>query len=220
MQEGATAVKESLNDKLIVALVTFILTSLLGALWTFLLSSRSWERQTRLTLYKERYQEGTKFLDQLSELIGKRFFLLKRLLWAIEAGEVKGIQNANKQYFEVVQEWNRQFWLNRNKVRLLVDEVQAQQFLNYDDETRLEKPMSVHYAFVRTHKLVMVAKNDKAQLVPAQKALDSLNWKCSTFLEQLTTNFLLKATSLNLLTVPIQNSSIPDRIDQNDEKQE
>ena len=202
----------SLNDKLIVAVVTaavtFVLTGLLGALWTFLLSQYSWKRQSKQTLYQQRYDEGVAFLDALSQLIGKRFFLLQRFVWAVRDKDPARLQTAEEKYFRTVSEWNFTFWLNRNKIRLLVGELQAEHFLSYGDDRRPDNPHSLHYAFVRAHRLVLAAKSDAAKLSIADEAVTKLNWKCSIFLERITTDFLHRATSLSLLDVP--ESQLPD----------
>lgn len=68
-----------------------------------------------------RYDEGVKFLDGLSDQIGRRFFLLQRLLWAIQEDDKGKILDREKEYFATVVDWNCSFWRNRNKIRLLVE---------------------------------------------------------------------------------------------------
>ena len=54
----------------------------------------------------------------------------------------------------------------------------------------------------------LAAKSDPTILPKAEEAVTTLNWKCSTFLERITTDFLARATSLSLLKVPA--SHLPD----------
>jgi hypothetical protein len=201
-------VTASLSDKLVVAAVTFVLTGILGAIWTFLLSRFAWKRQSRQTLHQQRYDEGVAFLDTLSKLIGKRFFLLQRLVWTLRDNEPEHIAAIEEKYFRAVSEWNFVYWANRNKIRLLVGDSQAESFLSYDDDQHPDNPTSLHYAFARAHRLVMAAKANASELTVAEQSVAELNWKCSIFLERLTTDFLVRATSLSLLKVP--KSHLPD----------
>jgi hypothetical protein len=100
-----------------------------------------------------------------------------------------------------VRDWNSRFWLSRNKIRLLVGNDQAERFLDYRDYEQ-EKPKSVHYCFVRAHRCVLAAKEDKAKMSEADKAVTELNHTCARFLENLTYDFLAHAKSLELIKVP------------------
>ena len=73
-------------------IVTFLLTTVIGALWTSFLTAISWRRQeTKVDLFRKRYDEGTKFLDDLSLSIGTRFYLIQRFFWAIRDEETEKI---------------------------------------------------------------------------------------------------------------------------------
>ena len=99
-------------------------------------------------------------------------------------------------------QYTRRDWRNRNKIRLLVNEKQANSFLNYSDDNAGDNPTSLHYKFVTAHRAVLNAKASP-QLSPiANKQVEELNWKASVFLERLTTEFLQRATQLQLLEVP------------------
>lgn len=189
-------------EKLLLLIVGFLLSSILGAFWAFTLRRRSWEEQTRHALYQARFDEGTAFLDDLSELIGRRFFLLQRLWWAIEEGDTQAIDRCETPYFEVVEEWNAKFWRNRNKIRLLVGEEQASHFLSYEDDRAGDKPRSVHYKFVVAHRKVMEIRRKNGSMEDARQHVAELNWKCSVYLERLTAVFLKRAASHQLLEAP------------------
>jgi|SRR5579864_503625 len=61
----------------------FVLTTLGGAYASWLLSTRTWHRQTRIDLYRKRFEEGTAFLDSFAKTVGRRYYLLQRYLWAL-----------------------------------------------------------------------------------------------------------------------------------------
>lgn len=114
--------EEQAIEKVILLFAGFLLTTIGGALWNFFLNKSSWERQSKQELHRNIYKEGTQFFDDLSVLIGKRFFFLQRYLWAIESKEQEKIEEREKEYYEIVKEWNSKFWLNRNKIRILIGE--------------------------------------------------------------------------------------------------
>ena len=136
-----------MNEKVWLLILGFIMTTVLGGVFGYFLKQRSWQIETEHSLYKARYEEGVKFLDTLSEQIGKRFFLLQRYLWAIDEGGKEKILEREMEYFTSVVEWNSAFWRNRNKIRLLVDEEQANAFLDYRDDNAGDHPTSLHYKF-------------------------------------------------------------------------
>jgi len=179
----------------------------LGGYLTYLYNKQKWKTEwsteTRQAIYSARFDEGTKFLDALSELVGQRYFHLQRLAWAIEGREgLVKIRAKELEYFKTVIEWNSCYWRNRNKIRLLVNENWANTFLDYGDDAHPDQPTSLHYRFAFVHRSVMAAKNDRHLLEAARADIERLNWACSLFLEQLTAEFLRRATHLELLKAP------------------
>ncbi|TFB09857.1 hypothetical protein E3V36_05520 [Candidatus Marinimicrobia bacterium MT.SAG.2] len=168
----------------------------------YVLKRRSWAEETRHSLYQARYEEGTSFLDEVSEQIGRRFFLLKRLWWAIEDQNAKRIAQCEAAYFVAVEDWNALYWRNRNKIRLLAGEDQASDFLDYKDNNSGDKPNSLHYKFVIAHRKVMAAKSDMRLSDDAKRQVTELNMKCLVFLERLTSTFIERAMALRLLEIP------------------
>lgn len=191
-----------LNSNLVILLVGFLLTTIAGGLISSWIQRSSWERQTRVDLYRKRYEEGSQFLNELSKLIGTRCFQMQRYLWAIEDLPEERLSGIEKEYFKTVAEWNATYWMNRNKTRLFVGEAQANLFLDYTDDRRIEDPVSIHYRFVKAHQNVIGVKNKSVTAKDAQRAINQLNIACSNFLEVLTTSFLERAASLQLLSIP------------------
>jgi len=191
-----------MSEKIALLILGFVLTTVFGGFLGYLLKQRSWQIETEHSLHKTRYDEGVKFLDGLSDQTGRRFYLLQRFLWAIEEDDKEKMLDCEKEYFASVVEWNSSFWRNRNKIRLLANEEQANAFLSYSDDSAGDHPTSLHYKFVAAHRAVMNAKASRELLPIARKQVEELNWKSSVFLERLTTEFLQRATKLQLLEVP------------------
>lgn len=191
-----------MSEKVWLLILGFVLSTVIGGVLGYLLKQRSWEIETEHSLHRSRYEEGVKFLDQLSDQIGKRFYLLQRFLWTIDGHDEEKILDREREYFASVVDWNSSFWRNRNKIRLLANEEQANAFLSYDDDSAGDNPTSLHYKFVAAHRAAMNAKESRELIPIAKKQVEELNWKSSVFLERLTTEFLQRATKLQLLEVP------------------
>ena len=52
------------------------MTTVFGGFLGYLLKQRSWQIEAEHSLHRARYEEGVRFLDTLSDQIGRRFFLL------------------------------------------------------------------------------------------------------------------------------------------------
>lgn len=191
-----------LNSNFCLLLSGFLFTTIAGAVLSNNLQRASWDRQTRLDLFKKRYEEGIQFLDSLSTLIGKRFFELQRLLWAMKHPDKYDLAATGKGYFAIVCEWNTHLRANRNKVRLLIGHDEADHFLDFGDEERLDNPQSIHYIIRKAHNTVMDARDNKCGMAEAQREVHIANVACTGFMERITDNFLVRATNLDLLQIP------------------
>lgn len=191
-----------LSEKTLTLAFGFLITTVLGGLLGYLLNRRSWQIQTQHEIYRARFDEGIGFLDEISILVGRRFFALQRFFWAIQDASVEKIAEREREYFLVVAEWNAQFWRNRNKIRLLVGEGQANRFLNYSDDSAGDLPTSLHYEFVLAHRKAMEVKANPGLAIEAKAEIERLNRKCSVFLEQIASDFLERAATLQLLKLP------------------
>src|SRR6266508_242051 len=89
----------------------------------------------------------------------------------------------------------RYFQMQRNRIRIIFGEQQADLFLYYRDDGNPTNPRSLHYQFVRTHQQILAAKNHTLAIHDAQQAVDELNVACSVFLETITTHFLASMQS-------------------------
>ncbi|MCW3061571.1 MAG: hypothetical protein JWQ02_3392 [Capsulimonas sp.] len=180
-------------------LVGFVLTTVLGSLITYFVQRISWQRQSRLELFRQRTKDGTDLLERLSSMIDRRAYRLQRLLWAIEENRnYKTIAEREREYYEVVIEWNENLRSMHNGIRLLIGEDEAVSFLEYEDDFR-ESPQSLHYMFVVAHRAVLYAKKNPDAVFKARQAVDEVFWKLADFLYDATTVFTKRSSSLHLL---------------------
>jgi hypothetical protein len=188
-----------LNSPFGLLVVGFFLTALVGTFVSQRLQVNAARSQTERDLQVEVYREGTRFLSELSELAGQRFFGLQRWLWSIEDPEQYNVEGDRREYFRLVQLWNQKAWANRAALRLLVGEAEAGIFLDYEDDGRLEQPRSLHYRFHRAHQVVLDTERDVVGVSAAQEILDELNREWSAYIESVTSRFMERAAALKLL---------------------
>jgi|GEM_PF-2879708 len=188
-----------MNPDLIKLFGGFILTTVAGGFLGSWFQARHWKKQTQLDLTRRVYEQGVDFLDQFSLLVGTRFFALQRFLWTLDGPDLEKLKEIETEYFRAVTQWNAAKWSNRNKIRLLVGDASANEFLDYSDDHRPDRPGSLHYMFVKAHRDVQRAKRREITAGAAQEAVDDLDHMCSRLLERLTTEFTARAVSLRLL---------------------
>src|SRR5262249_43336117 len=130
-----------------------------------------------------------------------RYFSTQRYVWALANPTQYDVSTVERDYYAVILEWNAKVWTNRNKIRLLVSEARANQFLDYQDDKRGDGPRSLHYRFAALNATINKAKRGELDIAKAQDRLAGVNHACSNFLESVTTDFLRRSAALELLDV-------------------
>lgn len=91
----------------------FVLTTVIGGAFASYLQQRSWHHQNRARLVEEERQKASDVCTALSELIDKRCYRMRRLLWAID-GHAQGrvseqeLRERLRDYQQLLFEWNDQ----------------------------------------------------------------------------------------------------------------
>lgn len=96
---------DPLTEKLVLAGVTFVLTSILGGALTALFQFSSWKRQQLLTREAELRKTRETIFSEVSRLMDRRLYRLKRLHWAL-AKSAPERDAALADYRAVIFEWN------------------------------------------------------------------------------------------------------------------
>ena len=202
---------------ILVSVIVSFITALIVALITHRLRISAWKQESRHSLFKARYEDGVKFLEDFSRMLGKRHFLLQRLVWSLDNGIVSGesFDAKMKEYYEVVKEWNFNLWSYRNKIRLLLGEGFAREFLDYSDDNRANDKHSLHYIFQATHDLFLAKVRDPIATKDDRIPMDSLNKRCSAYLERLTSAYMLSADNLVLVQHPTSTGSAEEAHERN-----
>jgi hypothetical protein len=95
----------------------FVLTTIVGGWWAARLQQRSWERQNDLRLKDDENKRAAAACQELTRLLDKRLYRMRRLHWAIAAynhdtGGEDVLKARLKDYNDVLYEWNDQLNLN------------------------------------------------------------------------------------------------------------
>lgn len=100
-----------MRQQLILLVVGFGLTGGLGSLIGFILQSRTWSHQHKVGRRDEERAEAQKTCDEISRLMDRRLYRMRRLYWScrrevLSTAQDAGISSALEDYREVVAEWN------------------------------------------------------------------------------------------------------------------
>jgi hypothetical protein len=101
-------------NQLVLLLLGFVLTTVLGGLLGSYFQNRTWKHQNRIKLAETERIAGTKVFESLSSLMDKRVYRMMQLNWKLRSDVTDDVMIEKKMedYREVLYEWNDN--LNRN----------------------------------------------------------------------------------------------------------
>jgi hypothetical protein len=105
-----------MSETLLTVILGFLLTTVIGSYLGYLLQQRSWSHQHRVQAAADRREKATLLFDELSRLLDKRLYRMRRLYWSLiddrprqESEEARARMAA---YVAILYEWNDS--INRN----------------------------------------------------------------------------------------------------------
>jgi hypothetical protein len=105
-----------MSETLLTVILGFLLTTVIGGYLGYLLQQRSWSHQHRVQAAADRREKATLLFDELSRLLDKRLYRMRRLYWSLlddrprqESEEARARMAA---YVAILYEWNDS--INRN----------------------------------------------------------------------------------------------------------
>jgi hypothetical protein len=98
----------NMADQVVLLLLGFVLTTVLGGFLAYLFQKRTWDSNRRES---ERQAAATLF-GEVSRAMDRRLYRMWLLHWRVKSGDEYGIEKALKAYRAVLEEWND--GLNRN----------------------------------------------------------------------------------------------------------
>ena len=182
----------------LLALAT-ILATVAGAWLTNYYQEQSWMREKRFEVYRYRFDEGLKLLDELSDVMGQRLFGLNRVVWVAKGTGTGTLDQVWQEYYESVVEWNATLARNKSRLARLVSTEAAEAFAGAQDAALADAeaiPPSIHRSFLVTHQKVRTVVDcvrDRCRepakqqaLQDAQEALTALGEAIDAFLANCT----------------------------------
>jgi len=193
-----------LNSNLIILLIGFILSGLVGTYINDKYQRATFQREKKFLILSKSIEDSSKFIEQISGRINKRFFGIQRVLWAIEKGHLSKGKDIWQQYYSSVIEWNQNVNADYGKLFRLFGIDIALEYLDYHDETRGNEPLSIHGKFFIVHKntnymlkLLEQGRDIKNTLNETYELLSSLDIQSDAYIDQLNMHVLQKAQELD-----------------------
>jgi hypothetical protein len=117
-------------------IVGFILFSIIGAILAARFQYRSWKRQWLVQEASRRIGAASSVYEEISHVVDKRIYRMKQLVYALQSGDPRRIEERRKEYREVLYQWND----NINKYLAKIQIYFGQDARNYFDD-KLGKSM-------------------------------------------------------------------------------
>ncbi len=103
-------------SQLLLLVVGFVLTTVLGGTFAYALQSRSWRHQHDVQVREQERERAVQAFDEISRLLDRRLYRLRQLYWHVEdkprGDEGDDTKTELDGYRAVVYEWNES--VNRN----------------------------------------------------------------------------------------------------------
>lgn len=154
MSERENSLFKWANSPISLLIAGFLLTTLVGSYINHSFHTESWRSKARFEIFKERLKEATEAQSSIIVLSNRRIMLLERILEELANNRLQSARDIWKEYFEVVNEWNRNVKSNNNRLSLLFGDSVSRSFLD-NGEIDAEQPKSLHYMFRQGHIAVL-----------------------------------------------------------------
>lgn len=106
-----------MGDQVVLLLLGFVLTSVVGGALGWFFQNRSWTHQHRVQQRDQERAQAMKVFEEVSSLLDRRLYRMRLVFWSAKrhaegAASAGALDEARAQYREVVATWNDN--LNRN----------------------------------------------------------------------------------------------------------
>jgi hypothetical protein len=155
-----------MGNQLIVLVVGFALTTVVGGALGFFFQQRNAELQYRAHLQEAERSTALNLFEEISTLMDRRLYRMRQLCWQLQRNprQDSTLEPAINAYREIVQDWNDR--LNRN---LAVAEI----YFGYEVRKRLHNEIYRGFAEVGIQ-LEDAYRDMRTRVGPIEAALDSL----------------------------------------------
>jgi hypothetical protein len=153
--------------------VATVFAALAGAWLTNYYQERAWIRQQQFTMFQEGAQAAWMLVNELSEMMSRRFFGLNRVVWVAKGTGTGALDEAWEAYYASVEEWNARLMSYRMRAGGLIGPEAAQALGGWGDPVAPE-PQTIHGQFYRAHELARALVDCVRQRCPAEERQVSL----------------------------------------------
>lgn len=95
-----------LASKLLLALVTFVLTGIVGNWLVQRWQARTWIAQQRFLGFEKEYVALKDLVEEIGQLLGARIYYMQRLAFALRSGVPETVSLIAAEHDEAVRKWN------------------------------------------------------------------------------------------------------------------
>lgn len=95
-----------MSDQVVLLLLGFLLTTVLGGLLGYVFQQRAWSHQFEVQRRSAERAAATSALDELSSLLDKRRYRMLLVYWRLDWRDSSEFEDALKSYRAVLEEWN------------------------------------------------------------------------------------------------------------------
>jgi len=174
---------KKINAQVVLLLLGFILTAIVGNMINTTFQKSSWEREKKFNILSHKLEEANPFVEDLSKLMNERLYYSRRLIW--NRLNKEKFNELWEEYFKIVTDWNRN--LNNNKIRIerLAGKETAALLTGLSQEEESSNvPRSIHDRFslanedlLKVRKWVKTdsCKYKETEIAKFKKSLDTLD---------------------------------------------
>jgi len=138
--------------------VTLLAIATVAAVWlTNYYQTQAWIREKQFEVFRQGYTEALKLVDEVSELMSRRFFGLNRVVWVAKGTGTGDLDRVWEEYYQSVIEWNAKLLVYAGRLARFVGPEAAVGFAEREDATQgvgADGPKSIHGYFLVSHERV------------------------------------------------------------------
>jgi len=175
--------------------IATVFATLAGVWLTNYYQEQAWVREKQFETFRQGYREALELVDELSDIMSRRFFGLNRVMWVAKGTGTGTLEETWATYYESVEEWNTKIMSYQGRLARFVDPDMAEALGSWEDAQATD-PRTIHGRFFQAHERVRVlvdcARNRCAgetkatALQQAQQAVNGLGLAIQRFVETCT----------------------------------
>ena len=181
------------KNSLFLLIVGTILTASVGTWINDQYQEETWEREKRFEIAVRRLADFDRLLEDVPKMINRRFFSLRRVLWAASSGDQAEFRSIWVEYYGYVIEWNEELNSHHSRIQRLAGSEMAERFLSHEPMDA-DAPWSLHAMFRQAHyqvdkvrrSLLRNEGNLSVELDKARTLIDAMDPVTDRYVEDLT----------------------------------